>query len=75
MTLLCDNKSAICMPKDSIHHGRTKHVEISTHFTKEQIEERSVSLLFAPTSNQTANIFTNPLLINGFTKIVSKLSY
>ena len=39
MTVLCDNKAAIKIAKNTVHHDRTKHVEIDRHFIKKKIEE------------------------------------
>lgn len=35
---LYDNKSAISIAYNPVHHDRTKHAEIDLHFIKEKIE-------------------------------------
>ena len=50
MIFLCDNKAAIDIAKNPIHHDRTKHVEIDRHFIKEKLEERIIQLTYVPTN-------------------------
>lgn len=39
MKIYCDNKVAINISHNPVHHNRTKHVKIDKHFIKEKIEE------------------------------------
>ena len=73
MTLLCDNKAVIEIAKNSVHHDRTKHVEIDRHFIKEKIEEGRLQLTYVPTSYQTADILTKALPKNNFESLKTKL--
>ncbi|GAV56879.1 hypothetical protein CFOL_v3_00420 [Cephalotus follicularis] len=43
MRLYCDNKAAVSIAHNHVHHDRTKHVEVDRHLIKEKIEDRSVS--------------------------------
>ena len=38
MKLFCDNKAAINISPNPLHHDGTKHVEVDRHFIKENIE-------------------------------------
>ena len=40
--LYSDNQGAVALSKNSIFHGRTKHVEIRYHFTREHVESGAV---------------------------------
>ena len=41
--MLC-NRVAIRIAKNSVHHDRTKHIEIDRHFINEKIEKQIVEL-------------------------------
>ena len=61
MKILCDNKAAISIAKNLVHHDRTKHVEIDCHFIKEKIDNGVVSHEYTSSSQQTADILTKAL--------------
>jgi len=71
--ILCDNKVAISIAKNPVQHGRTKHVEIDRHFTKEKIESKIANLEYTPSSLQTADILTKGLPRNTYENLRSKL--
>ena len=73
MNILCDNKAAISIAKNPVHHDRTKHVEIDRHFIKEKIDDRSITLEFTPSSQQTADILTKGLSRLNYENLSSKL--
>ena len=59
--IMCDNTSAINLFKNSIHHSRTKHIDIRHHFLRDYALKGDISLNFISTDNQVADIFTKPL--------------
>lgn len=73
MKLYCDNKAAIDISHNPVHHDRTKHVEVDRHFIKEKIEEGVISMTYVPTSQQTADLLTKGLVKPVFEKLVDKL--
>ena len=73
MNLLCDNKAAIEISKNLVHHDRTKHVGLDRHFIKERVEDGMLKLTYVPTSHQIADILTNALAENSFESLKSKL--
>ncbi|KAH9796155.1 retrovirus-related pol polyprotein from transposon RE1 [Citrus sinensis] len=72
MKLYCDNKAAIDISHNPVHHDRTKHVEVDRHFIKEKIEG-VISMTYVPTSQQTADLLTKGLVKPVFEKLVDKL--
>ena len=60
-TLYCDNQGAIRLSKDATFHGRTKHIDVHFHFIRQTVASGQLSLIFVPTGNMTADIFTKAL--------------
>ncbi|GJU20512.1 hypothetical protein Tco_0158270 [Tanacetum coccineum] len=56
-----DNKSAIALCYNNVQHSRSKYIDISFHFIKEQVENGVVELYFVNMEYQLADIFTKAL--------------
>ena len=61
MRILCDNKAAISIAKNPVHHDRTKHVEVDRHFIKEKVDNGIIDIDHVPSCSQTADILTKAL--------------
>jgi len=59
--LFCDNQSAIAIMKDDQYHACTKHINVQHHFICDIISRSDISVVYCPTADNTANIFTKPL--------------
>ncbi|GKB80934.1 hypothetical protein Tco_0947829 [Tanacetum coccineum] len=59
--LYCDNRSAVALCCNIVHHSRSKHIEISHHFIREQVENGVVELYFVTMDYQLPDIFTKAL--------------
>ena len=53
-----DNQSTIALVKNQSTHRRTKHVDIKYHFVRDYVEARRVKLLYYPTEDMLADMFT-----------------
>ncbi|GKD18239.1 hypothetical protein Tco_1207397, partial [Tanacetum coccineum] len=71
--LYCDNKSAIALCCNNIQHSRSKHIDITYHFIKEQVENGVVELYFVGTKYQLADIFTKALIRERLEFLINKL--
>ena len=69
----CDNRAAISVSHNPVHHDRIKHVEIDRHFIKEKIDTGTLKIQYIPTSEQTADILTKALFRPNFEKFINKL--
>ena len=73
MPIMCDNKSAICLSKNSVLHSRTKHIDIRYHFIKEHVLNGDIALDYVCTEEQLADIFTKPLVEERFSYLRREL--
>ena len=67
--IFCDNTTAINISKNLVQHSKTKHIKIRYHFVRELVEEGTVELLYVPTEDQLADIFTKGLDSTWFEKL------
>ena len=59
--LYCDNKSAISIAQNPVHHGRTKHINVKFHSIREAEKNSLVKLHYCSTDEQLADIMTKGL--------------
>ncbi|KAG6489510.1 hypothetical protein ZIOFF_050781 [Zingiber officinale] len=59
--LYCDNKSAIAMAKNPVHHSRTRHIALKHHFIRQAIEDKEIQLEFCRSEEQLSDILTKAL--------------
>ncbi|GJT32569.1 retrovirus-related pol polyprotein from transposon TNT 1-94 [Tanacetum coccineum] len=71
--LYCDNRSAIALCCNNVHHSRSKHIDIRHHFIREQVEKGVVELYFMTTDYQLADIFTKALPRERFEFLLPRL--
>ena len=57
-----DNQSCIALLKNpGVNHSRSKHVDVKYHFTREQMVNNSLDVIYCPTEDMVADICTKPL--------------
>ena len=71
--LCIDNKSAIEISLNPVHHERTKHIEVHDHFIPNYVEEGKVKLKHVWIEDQLADLFTEPLVISKFVEFREKI--
>ena len=54
----CDNVGAIFMGNNAKASLRTKHIDVRYHFIREYIVDGTVEIIFVPSKNNDADIFT-----------------
>ncbi|XP_070028737.1 secreted RxLR effector protein 161-like [Nicotiana sylvestris] len=59
--LLCDNTSALNMAKNLVQHKRTKHIDMTHHFLRDNVEKGLICMKFCSIEDQIADIFTKAL--------------
>lgn len=72
--LICiDNKSAIDLAKNSVFHGRSKHIDIRYHFIRECIERGEVVVKHVSSEIQKADLLTKAFVAEKFERMRSLL--
>lgn len=56
-----DNQGSIALARDDKFHARIKHIDIRFHFVRYAIEKKMIKLVYCPTEDMTADIFTKAL--------------
>lgn len=56
--VMCDSQSVIALSKNSVHHKRTKHIDLRYHFIREKIPDGEVQVVKISTAWNPADIFT-----------------
>ena len=61
-----DNSSAIKLSRNSVLHGRSKHIDVCFHFLRELIRNEMVELQHCSSQEQVADVMTKPLKLEDF---------
>jgi hypothetical protein len=61
VVLNIDNKSAISLCKNPVHHDRSKHIDTKYHYIRECVEESKMEVNYVCTDDQLADILTKSL--------------
>ncbi|PKU71330.1 Retrovirus-related Pol polyprotein from transposon TNT 1-94 [Dendrobium catenatum] len=72
-TIYVDNKSAIALAKNPIHHGRSKQNDVRYHFIRDAVKKGHISMEHCSTEDQVADLFTKALPTPRFLKLLKML--
>ena len=61
-TILVDNQGARDLSANSQHHERTKHIDISYHFLRDEVEKGTINIVHIPDPLQIADPLTKGVL-------------
>jgi hypothetical protein len=59
--LFVDNQSAVAVAKNPQHHGRMKHLDVRFFWLKDEVERKTISIIYCPTDHMPADILTKAL--------------
>lgn len=71
--IYCDNSSTIKLSKNSVMHGRSKHIDVRFHFLRELVQDGTIKLVHCGTKEQIADLMTKPLQLDAFLKLRNRL--
>ncbi|KAM1952616.1 hypothetical protein ACFX15_007066 [Malus domestica] len=71
--LNCDSTFAIAITKNPVFHHTTKHINQRYHFIKEALQNGIINLVYCPTKDQVADIFTKTLAKEQFCHLREQL--
>lgn len=69
MLLYEDNQSTIAMSKNPQFHGRSKHIDVKFHYIREMCNENVIHLMYCPSDDMLADIFTKGLNKDKFKRL------
>ena len=64
-----DSMSAINLTKNSITHGRSKHIEMRFHYLQEQVANGKMNLEHCRAENQIADIIMKGVQVEVFRRL------
>lgn len=73
--LYCDNSAAIDFSKSSIENSRSKHIDVRYHFVRQYVNEKFFELKFVRTVDNTADLFTKPVVKEHLRKFCNKVYF
>ena len=64
---------ALAYVKDTKYHGKTKHIQIKYHFSRDMITQNEVVLRHIPTSKMVEDPFTKLIVRDSFVRHAKSL--
>ncbi|KAF2343488.1 hypothetical protein FHG87_025756, partial [Trinorchestia longiramus] len=68
-----DNQSAICLAQNPKYHGRSKHIDIKFNYVCDFVRNNEIDLVYCPSNDMLADIFTKGLSAEKFSRLRRKL--
>eukprot|EP00249_Psilotum_nudum_P025147 c29390_g1_i1 orf=407-4477(+) len=69
----CDNQSCIAIVRNPVFHARSKHIEIHYHFVREKQLSKEIAMVYCPTADNVADVFTKALSREQLDYLLSKV--
>lgn len=69
------DKGTVALVQNPLLHARTKHINMSVHYTRELYEQGRVLLEYVPTNQMLADCLTKHLKKVGHEKALERIGY
>lgn len=64
--LFCDNQGANALSRDPQFHNRTRHLRLTEHFVREQVQQGDITVTYIPTARMVADVMTKSIPLPAF---------
>ena len=61
MLIRCDNRRAINLSVNGMHHGRSKHIDTRHHFLRDLVADNKIKIEYSCTNDMAADILMKGL--------------
>lgn len=68
-TVYCDNQSAIQLSKNCVFHGKSKHIAIRYHFSREVSDNGEIKIVYLNSEQMKADVLTKAYLRISYLRI------
>ena len=75
MSLRSNNLGAIMLSQDVTYHARTKHINVTYHFSHEKVASHEAALTYIPTKDNIVDILTKGLKLHQHCYLMGKLGF
>ena len=72
--LIGDNNGSLAVANNPANHQKTKHIQVRYHFVRQQIEDKVIVTIKAPTDLQLADVMTKALVSDSHWKLINLAS-
>ena len=59
-----DNQASLFMVNNGAESSRVKHIDVAHHFVRDQVVRGTVRVIYVPTAENAADLFTKPLAVD-----------
>lgn len=70
---MIDNKFAICLTKNPVLHGRSRHIDTKYYFLCNQVQNGVIEVVHVNTQKQLADVLTKTIKTEHFINLRDKI--
>ncbi|BFG29049.1 hypothetical protein CerSpe_153230 [Prunus speciosa] len=74
VVIKCDSQSAICLAKNQVYHGRSKHIHVRYHRIRDWVNDGDIAIEKVHTDENASDCMTKPVTAEKFRHCLSLLN-